>query len=104
VKTDYLYDPRVAVALMRRDELLAEAARARLVAEARAGANRPQPGRLDRAYVVIALVVALLVAGFTLPYLAGASAGQKTREMMVRHAPLATPAATPVDPREDGTR
>jgi hypothetical protein len=76
VKTDYLMDPRFAVALIRRDELLAEAAKARLVAEARAGADRPRTDRRGHVYLVIVLIVALAAAGVMLPYLASATAGR----------------------------
>ena len=104
MKTEYLYDPRFAVALIRRDELLAEAAKARLVAEARAGAVRPQTRRLGPVYLVVALVVALVAAGVMLPYLVGATAGQKPAPVLVRYSPPATPAPTPEVGSEDGTR
>jgi hypothetical protein len=67
VKPDYLMDPRFAVALLHRDELLAEASKARLVAQARAGNSRPPKHRVVPAYVVLALVVILVAAGIALP-------------------------------------
>jgi hypothetical protein len=98
VKTEYLIDPTYAVARMRHDDLLAEAARARLVAEARAGAARPTTVRRAGLVRAVAVVVAAVVlAGATLPYLAGATAGQVPRSPFVRYVDPPTPAAAAED-------
>jgi hypothetical protein len=75
VKPDYLIDPKFAIAMARRDEVLAEAAKRRLAAEARAGAgDRPArwPGR---GYVLLALAFVVALVGATALYLAGTAAG-----------------------------
>jgi hypothetical protein len=93
VKPDYLIDPKFAIAMARRDEVLAEAARRRLAAEARAGASDQLPRRLGRDQIVLALVFVVVLVGATVLYLAVATAGQ---------APAAVPATAVAGGSDDG--